>query len=570
MNLTTTRWSSNRAEDRFTVEDPATGEVITTVQGAGVPEVDAAVKAAHDAFTRDWRWRAPAERGALLLRCAEVLAAHADELAALVSKENGKPVADARLHDVGFLIGVFRFFGALADKVPGEFHDAGNIYTSTVREPLGVVGGIIPFNWPPIHTGGKVAPALAAGNTVVLKPGEQAPLTALRIVDLVNTVLPPDVLHVVPGGPVAGQALVAHPLVRMVSFTGSTATGRAVARAAGDRVVPALLELGGKNAFIVHHDADLDLAAGDALDGGFYNKGEACTAASRILVHRHVHDELVARLAAGVTALRTGHGADPATHVGPLASRAQQRRVLDYLALGRAEGATVAAQGALPDDPALAGGFYVPPTLFTGVTRTMRIATEEIFGPVVTVTAFETEEEAVEIANESAYGLLAGVYSRDAASAFRTARRLEVGMVFVNNYFRGILGTPFGGTKHSGHGREHALETLRAFTCQKTIRFPTGLAPVPQWRAVTDIRPGGEARRIGAAPPDGTGSSPMVRPTGRHPRGSDRFRGSAGAQPHGSGGGQPRAVDRPAGEDDLVMGGQVDRGRTQVDQASDA
>ncbi len=486
--VTITRWSSTRTEDRFTVEDPATGQVVATVQGGGVPEVDGAVKAAHEAFVKDWRWRAPAERAALLLRGADLLATHADELAELVSRENGKPVADARLHDVGFLIGVFRFFGSLVDKMPGEFYDSGAIYASTVREPLGVVGGIIPFNWPPIHTGGKIAPALAVGNTVVLKPGEQAPLTVMRIVELLNTVLPPDVLHVAPGiGPVTGQALVSHPLVKMVSFTGSTATGKAVAHAAAERVAPALLELGGKNAFLVLPDADLDLAARDALDGGYYNKGEACTAASRVLVHRDVHDAFVTRLAAGVRALRTGSGADPATHVGPVVSRAQQQRVLDYIRLGVAEGATLAAQGALPEEPALAEGFYVPPTLFTGVTRTMRIATEEIFGPVVTVTAFASEDEAVDIANGSAYGLLAGVYSRDSATAFRVARRLDVGMVLVNNYFRGILGTPFGGTKQSGYGREHAIDTLREFTYQKMIRFPTDLAPVPQWRAVTEI-----------------------------------------------------------------------------------
>jgi acyl-CoA reductase-like NAD-dependent aldehyde dehydrogenase len=349
-----------------------------------------------------------------------------------------------------------------------------------VREPLGVVGAITPFNWP-IHTGGKIAPALAADNTVVLKPGEQAPLTAMRIVELVNTVLPPDVLHVVPGpGPAAGQAMAAHPLVRMVSFTGSTPAGVSVAHAAADRIAPTLLEIGGKNAFIVLADADLETAVRDALDGGFYNKGEACTAASRILVHRDVRDAFVERLAAGVGKPRTGSGTDPATHVGPVVSKAQQQRVLDYIRLGQAEGATITAQGRLPADPALAAAFFVAPTLFTGVTRTMRIATEEIFGPVVTVTAFADEDEAVAIANESPYGLLAGIYGGDSAAALRVARRLEVGMVFVNNYFRGILGTPFGGTKHSGPGREHAIETLREFTYPKMIHIPTGLAPIPQ------------------------------------------------------------------------------------------
>ena len=486
--IATYRWSSDRPEDRFPVENPATGTTITIVQGAGAPETDAAVQAAHRAFQEDWRWRTPAERAALLLRGADVLEAHADELAALVSQENGKPVSDARLYDIGFLTGIFRFFGSLVDKLPSDFYDTGGVYASTVLEPVGVVGEIVPFNWPPIHTGGKIAPALAVGDTVVIKPSEQAPLTVIRIVELLNSVLPPDVLQVVPGaGAVAGQALVANPLVRMVSFTGSTNAGAAVARTAAANITPSLLELGGKNAFIVYDDADVDRAARDALDGGFYNKGEACTAASRVLVHRDVHDAFVSKLGAGVNALRVGNGADPATHVGPVVTKPQQQKVLDYIRLGETEGAKVAAQAQLPSDPALADGFFVPPTLLTGVTRDMRIATEEIFGPVVTVTVFDTEDEAVSIANQPEYGLLAAVYTRDSERAFRTARRLDSGMVLINNYFRGMLGTPFGGTKHSGYGREHAIATLQEFGYTKMIRFPSGTGTIPAWRGVTDV-----------------------------------------------------------------------------------
>lgn len=486
--IVTYRWSSDRPEDRFPVENPATGQIITVVQGGGVPEVDAAVQAAHRAFQDGWRWRTAAERAGLLLRGADVLEAHADELAELVSLENGKPVADARLHDIGFLVGIFRFFGSLVDKLPSDFYDKGSVYTSTVLEPVGVVGEIIPFNWPPIHTGGKIAPALAVGDTIVLKPSEQAPLTVIRIVELLNTVLPPDVLHVVPGiGAVAGQALVAHPLVRMISFTGSTDAGASVARSAAANITPALLELGGKNAFIVYDDAELDRAVRDALDGGFYNKGEACTAASRVLVHRDVHDAFVSKLAAGVNALQVGNGADPATHIGPVVTKAQQQKVLEYIRIGEAEGAKIAAQAGLPADPALAGGFFVPPTLFTDVTRNMRIATEEIFGPVVTVTTFDSEDEAVAIANEPEYGLLAAIYTRDSERAFRIARRLESGMVLINNYFRGMLGTPFGGTKHSGYGREHAIQTLQDFGYTKMIRFPSGTGTIPAWRGVTEI-----------------------------------------------------------------------------------
>jgi acyl-CoA reductase-like NAD-dependent aldehyde dehydrogenase len=253
------RWSSSDEADRVPVEDPATGEVIAVVQGGGPTEVDAAVEAAHRAFETDWRWRTWAERATLLLRGADVLEQHADELALLLSRENGKPVQDALQNDVSFLIAIFRFFGSLADKLPTDFYDKGAIYATTYLEPVGVVGEIIPFNWPPIHTGGKLAPALAVGNTVVIKPSEQAPLTVIRIVELLNTVLPEDVLHVVPGtGQRAGQPLVGHPKVRLVSFTGSTGSGAAVAGAAAKHITPAVLELGGKDALVVFDDADLD------------------------------------------------------------------------------------------------------------------------------------------------------------------------------------------------------------------------------------------------------------------------------------------------------------------------
>ena len=487
-SITRYRWSSVKQEESFPVENPATGELITTVQGGGLTEIDSAVQAANKAFEHDWRHRTSAERSMLLLNCAQLLEEHGRELATLESLENGKPIEDAMTQDINFLIGVFRFFGSLIDKIPSEFYDKGNIYTSVVLEPLGVVGAIIPFNWPPIHTGGKVAVALAVGNTVVVKPSEQAPLVIMRIVELLNTILPPDVLHAVPGvGPAAGRALAAHPLVKKITFTGSTKAGAAVAKTAAKNVTSLALELGGKNPFIVFEDADLDRSVRDALEGGFFNKGEACTAASRLLVQRGIHDEFVKRLSAGVRALKTGNGADPATHVGPCVTRAQQQRVLDYIKAGQEEGAKIEAQGTLPNDPALANGFYVPPTLFTGVTPEMRIQKEEIFGPVQTVTVFDTEDEAVSIANASEYGLMCGVYSGNSERAFRVARRIETGMVMMNNYFRGILGTPFGGVKQSGYGREHAIQTLYEFGSTKMIRFPSGLGQIPSWRAVNEI-----------------------------------------------------------------------------------
>ncbi len=487
--LTRSRWSSDDDADRFLVENPATGNVITSVQGGGKEQMNAAIESAHQAFARDWRWRTRTERAGLLLSCADVLEEHGNELADLLSLENGKPVIDARENDIRFLIGVFRFFGSIVDKLPsGDFHDTGSIYSATVLEPFGVVGAIIPFNWPPIHTGGKFAPALAVGNTVVLKPSEAAPLTVIRIVELCNQVLPSDVLHVVPGlGSVVGQTLAANPHVRMISFTGSTKAGSAVAQTAASHIAPALLELGGKNAFIVFEDADIDRAVRDALEGGFYNKGEACTATSRVLVQKGVAEAFTNQLAAGVNALRVGAGNDVATHVGPVVTKAQQSKVLEYIEIGRREGARVVAEGRLPSEPALAGGFFVPPTLLADVQPNARVAHEEIFGPVVTVTTFETEEEAIAIANSSEYGLFAGIYTRDSWRALRVARRIDVGVVLINNYFRGILGLPFGGTKHSGYGREHTIETLAHFGYRKLIRFPSGTGTWPQWRAVGEI-----------------------------------------------------------------------------------
>ncbi|UDQ87921.1 aldehyde dehydrogenase family protein [Xanthobacter autotrophicus] len=486
LDLVTTRWSSTNAEDRFPVDNPATGEVFAMVQGGGAAEVDAAVRSAHAAFL-GWR-RVPArERGLALLQASRKLAEHADDLSALLCRENGKPVRDAKAFDVSALIHAFAYFGSLADKMSGETLDMGNVYSVTVREPYGVVAGIIPFNWPPIHTGAKIAPALAAGNTIVLKPGEQAPLTIMRIVEIINAVLPPDLVHVVPGPGATGRALTAHPLIRKISFTGAPSTGTAVLKAAAERHVPVLLELGGKNPFIVFEDADLDRAVRDAVDAAFFNKGEACTAGSRILVHADIHDAFAERFSAFVRRLRLGEGTDPKVHIGPLISKPQQQKVLDYIRIGLEEGATILAQAPLPQEERLRNGYFVQPTVFTGVTPHMRIAQEEIFGPVTALMTFRTEEEAIAIANSTDFALVAGIYSRDQARANRVARGVEAGIVFINNYNRGGNGTPFGGTKSSGYGRERAAMTLNEFTYVKALRIPTGFGDVPQWSALDDI-----------------------------------------------------------------------------------
>ncbi len=476
------RWSSDSDDDVFVVDNPATGKPITAVRGGGAAEVDLAVRAAHAAFEEHWRWVPARERGRLLVECSRALREHSDELARLETRENGKPLLQAFI-DVEMCVASFEYFGGLAGNLPERFIDLGPVYCDVWLEPYGVVAGILPFNWPPIHAAGKAAPALAVGNTVVLKPGEQAPLTVLRIVELLENVLPKDVLHAVPGhGPVTGSELVSHPLVRRISFTGSTATGAAVLKTAADNITPTFVELGGKNPFVIFEDADLDAAVLGALEGAFYNQGEACTAASRILVQRPLHDRVVERLSEAVGRIRLGDGADPTTQMGPLVTREQQERVLDYIEMGVEEGATVAAQGNLPDDPALKDGFFVPPTLFTGVRPEMRIAREEIFGPVTCVIPFTDADEAVAIANGTDYGLVAAVYTRNQELALQTARRLDAGIVYINNFFRGGVGAPFGGTKASGFGREHCIETLHEYGWSKAVRQPSGQGVIPQWR----------------------------------------------------------------------------------------
>ncbi|OQV08094.1 hypothetical protein CLAIMM_12417 isoform 1 [Cladophialophora immunda] len=474
--------SSDDPADFFEVHNPATGEVITTVAGCGEKGVEKAVAIAQKAFDDLWRWKTPKERSELLLRAADHLAAHSEELAYLLSMENGKPVTQARQADITFVVNIYRFFGSLVDKLPSELYDQGSIYSSIIHEPYGVVAGILPFNWPAIHCGGKSAPALAAGNTIILKPGEQAPLTVMRIVELVSEVLPPGVIQALPAaGTNIPAKLVSHPTVKKISFTGSTRGGAAVSKLVADNITHVSLELGGKNSLIIFDDADIDLAVRSAMDGGYFNQGEACTAASRVIVQRGVHDQVVAKMAAAVKRLVVGHGAREETHVGPLITKEHAKKVAAYLKLGVSEGAKIEAQAALPTDPALSDGYWVAPTLFTKVTRDMRIAQEEMFGPIVTVNVFDTYEEAISIANEPEYGLVTAIFTQDTTKALRAARDIDVGMVFINNYTRMALGTPFGGAKHSGYGREHCIETLREYSRPKSIRIPTGRAPIPGW-----------------------------------------------------------------------------------------
>ncbi len=466
--------------ETFTVTEPATGRSIARVVSGGTDLVDKAVTEARRAYP-SWRDTPPRERGRLLRLVAAKIRAHAEELAELEAREVGKPRRDALRFDVSYCSAGFDYYAGLAETLHGEIIDQGPIEARVIYEPYGVVAAILPFNWPPIHFTKKGAPALAAGNTVIVKPGEQAPLTVLRLAELVNEILPPGVLNAVPGM-AAGPALAAHPRVERITFTGATATGRRVLTSAAENLTYATMELGGKNAVLVLADADLDAAVHVAIEGMFYNQGEACTSTARILVHDSIHEEFLARFAGATEALAVGDGLDPATDIGPMVDAAQRDKVLAYLRTGLDEGARLVTQGKLPAEDRLKDGYWVAPTILADVTPDMTVAQEEIFGPIACVMRFRTEDEAIEIANGTAYGLTAAICTTDLARADQIARRLEAGMVFVNNYMRrAFLGSPFGGVKGSGFGRENAIETLHQFVRSKNIRFPSGRGSVPVW-----------------------------------------------------------------------------------------
>ncbi|MEV8631355.1 aldehyde dehydrogenase family protein [Streptosporangium sp. NPDC051023] len=485
MELYQHRWAGESDLDPFVVNDPADGSEITRVRPHSTEEIGAAIARVAKGQAI-WASRPPAERARALHAVADTLRAHAEEIARIETRENGKPLDQAR-GDVFACIGLFDFFAGAIVAEHGQARHTPFSLDTTELVPYGVVGAIIPFNWPPIHTAGKLAPALAAGNAVVLKPGEQTPMTPTRICELAAEALPDDVVSVVHGGAEQGRFLAAHPGIGKIAFTGSPGVGREIIKVAAVNHTPTLMELGGKNCLIVCEDADLPSAVAWAVEGAFFNQGEACTAASRILVQESVHDEFMTLLNEAVGRLVVGSGARPGTHVGPVVTAAQRDRILEYIEIGTSEGATISAQAPLPADPELADGYYVAPTVFDGVTRDMRIAREEIFGPVTAVLTFGDDAEAVEIANDTDYGLIAGVFSGDVSRAIAICGGLEVGMTLVNNYNRALTGSPFGGIKASGYGREHTLETLREYGYAKLLRVPNGKTPVPRWQTIEGL-----------------------------------------------------------------------------------
>jgi aldehyde dehydrogenase (NAD+) len=461
------RWVTLDSE-RLPVEDPGLGRVMTDVFESPTTVVDEAVESAQRAFTSTWGTWSGVQRGRTLGRIAERLRADKESLARLEAVDTGKPLSQAR-GDVEVAARYFEFYAGIADKIHGEtIPQADGSFAYTLREPLGVVGHITPWNSPLNQLSRGVAPSLAAGNTVVVKPSEVAPLSSLLAAQVfVSAGLPPGACNVVPGlGPTVGAALVSHPLVRHVSFTGSVAAGQDVLRRAATKVMPCNLELGGKSPTIVMPDANLTAAARAGALAVVRNSGQSCFATTRLLVHRSVYDQFVELVVQALSGLSLGHALDDAD-LGPLASQRQLDRVTDFVAGARADGATVAVGGTRAEN--CGDGYFYEPTLLVNVTNDMRVAREEVFGPVQSVLVFDDEDEAVALANDTVYGLAAGIFTSAVGTAHRLAARLQAGQVQVNRYPMGGVETPFGGYKTSGMGREKGIEALRGYTQLKTV-----------------------------------------------------------------------------------------------------
>ena len=461
------KWVTPESGQYSTILNPATEEVIAHVAAGSEKDVDTAAKAARAAL-KVWNGITAAERGRILNRLADLLEKNQEELIMLESMNAGKPIASVRRQDMPAAIDTLRYYAGWTDKIIGQVIPARtDALTYTVREPVGVVGAIVPWNFPLMIGIWKIAPALACGCTLVVKPAELTPMTAIRIGELaLEAGIPPGVLNIVTGkGSVVGDAMVAHPQIDKITFTGSPKVGRGIMQGAAVNFKKITLELGGKSANIIFDDADLDSAVRGSASGIFFNAGQVCSAGSRILVHKKIHDEVVDRLIERAKHIRIGDTASDDTIMGPLVSRNQMNTVMDYIDIGKKEGACVAYGGQRVGDK----GFYVSPTIFTDVQHEMRISQEEIFGPVASIIPFEDEEDAIRIATGTAFSLAAGIWSADVTRIHKVAHELRAGTVWINTYGYTDVRLPWGGTGESGFGREHGEAALENFTEPKTI-----------------------------------------------------------------------------------------------------
>ncbi len=458
---------------KFDTINPATGEVLTQIAEASPGDVDRAVEAARRAFddrAGPWRKMSASERGRLIWRLADLVEANIDELAELETLDNGKPIFESRYVDLPMVIDVLRYFAGWATKIHGETVNAfETAFTYTLREPVGVVGLIVPWNFPLLLASWKLGPALACGNTIVLKPAEQTPLTTLRFGELaIEAGVPAGVLNIVTGGPETGKAIVRHAGIDKIAFTGSTAVGKEIMRGAAETLKRVTLELGGKSPNIVFADADIDNAVKGAINGIFYGKGEVCNAGSRLFIESKVQDEFLDKLVARAQKMKPADPLDPKTRMGAIVSHAQMQDVLDYIETGKKEGARLIAGGRRVSVDG-SRGFFIEPTIFSSVTNDMKIAQEEIFGPVLAALSFDDIDQVVELANRNPYGLAAAVWTRDVKKAHSVSRQLKAGTVWINTYGLMDAALPFGGYKSSGFGRELGMHAIEHYTELKTV-----------------------------------------------------------------------------------------------------
>ncbi|GLB03126.1 mitochondrial aldehyde dehydrogenase [Aspergillus tubingensis] len=470
---------ASKSGEKFATINPSNEAEITSVYAAGEEDVDIAVKAARKALNHpSWKLLPPTERGTLMLKLADLVEQHKETLATIETWDNGKPYSVSLNDDLGEVVGCLRYYAGYADKVHGQtISTTPAKFAYTLRQPIGVVGQIIPWNFPLAMAAWKLGPALACGNTVVLKPAEQTPLSVLYLANLIKEAgFPPGVVNILNGfGRVAGSALVSHPGVDKVAFTGSTLTGREVMKLAAGTLKNITLETGGKSPLVVFSDADLDQAAKWAHAGIMYNQGQVCTATSRILVHESVYDKFVALFKEAVA--NTSKVGDPFaddTFQGPQVTKAQYDRVLSYIEAGKSEGATLVAGGEPFKNVGDGKGFFIAPTIFTDVKDNMRIYREEVFGPFVVISSFSEEDEAVRRANDTTYGLGAALFTKDIERAHRVASEIEAGMVWINSSNDSDIRVPFGGVKQSGIGRELGEAGLEAYSQVKAVHVNLG------------------------------------------------------------------------------------------------